>query len=237
VIEVPQAAGATRPIALFGAGGHARELLQVVLDINAACEDEPRWQPMGFIVDREAAPIVATVHDLPVLGGIEWLGAHPDTCYVVAIGSSAARRRVVQRIEAACANEPATLVHPRAWTGRRVELGRGCVVCAGAHLTTDIRLGAHVHVNVGATVAHDALLDDYVTLAPGVHVAGGAVLREGVDVGVASAVMPRVEIGRWSVIGAGAAVIRSLAANVTAVGTPAKPIKVREAGWHEDASA
>jgi sugar O-acyltransferase (sialic acid O-acetyltransferase NeuD family) len=237
VIEVQHAAGAPRPIAFFGAGGHGRELLQVVLDINAASDEGPIWQPMGFIVDREAAPAVAAVHDLPLLSGIEWLTRHPEVCYVVAVGPSASRRRVVQRIGAACGNPPATLIHPRAWMGRGVELGRGCVVCAGSLLTTDIRLGAHVHVNVGSTIAHDTVLDDYVTLGPGVHLAGGVVLREGVELGVASAVMPRAEIGRWSVIGAGAVVIRSLPANVTAVGTPAKPIKARKAGWHEDANA
>jgi len=223
-----------RPIAIFGAGGFGREVLQVVLDINEAAGHAP-WRPVGFIVDAAAAE--EWVHGLPILGGIEWLGRHPDTTYVVAVGSSAARRRIVQRIGAACRNRPATLVHPRAWLGANVEVGPGSVLCAGCLVTTDIRIGAHVHVNIGATIGHDAALGDYVTLNPGVNVSGNVTLNEGVEVGTGSVIIPRIEVGPWSVLGAGAVVTRSLDANVTAVGAPAKPIKTREAGWHEGTGA
>jgi acetyltransferase-like isoleucine patch superfamily enzyme len=40
-------------------------------------------------------------------------------------------------------------------------------------------------------------------------------------------------IGSWSINGAGAVVIENIPANVTAVGVPARVIKIREKGWHE----
>ena len=228
-------AGNARPIAIFGAGGFGREVLQVVLDINAQAGADAPWRPIGFIVDGASAG--DPVHGLPVLGGIEWLGRHPDTAYVVAVGSSAARQRIVRRIVAACPNPAASLVHPRAWLGDNIEVGPGSVLCAGSLLTTDIRIGGHVHVNIGATIGHDAVLGDFVTLNPGVNVSGNVTLHEGVQVGTGSVIIPRIEIGQWTVLGAGAVVTRSLEANVTAVGAPAKPIKTRPAGWHEGAAA
>jgi sugar O-acyltransferase (sialic acid O-acetyltransferase NeuD family) len=228
-------AGAARPIAIFGAGGFGREVLQVVLDINAQAGGDAPWRPVGFIVD--GASSADAVHGLPILGGVEWLGQHADAAYVVAVGSSAGRRRIVQRIVAACPNRPATLIHPRAWLGDNVEVGAGSVLCAGCLVTTDIRIGKHVHVNIGATIGHDASLGDYVTLNPGVNVSGNVTLNEGVEVGTGSVIIPRIAIGHWSVLGAGAVVTRSLDANVTAVGAPARPIKTREAGWHEGPGA
>jgi acetyltransferase EpsM len=46
-------------------------------------------------------------------------------------------------------------------------------------------------------------------------------------------VIQRRSIGSWTVIGAGAAVVHDIPANVTAVGVPARVIKTRKEGWHE----
>ena len=39
----------------------------------------------------------------------------------------------------------------------------------------------------------------------------------------------KVSVGAWTIVGAGAAVVRDLPANVTAVGVPARVIKQRNA--------
>lgn len=222
-----------RRIAIVGAGGHGREILQLIRDINAALAPAaPAWDCAGFLADAgfDAPPAVA---GLPVLGDLGWLAANPDAAVVVAVGAPAARKRLVRRIRALGGNSFPVLVHPRAWIGAGVELGAGSVVCAGAMLTTDIRLGEHVHVNVGCTLAHDDVLEDFVTLAPGVHLAGNVLLREGAELGIGSAVIPRAQVGAWSVVGAGAVVTADIDADCTAVGAPARPIKRRPAGWHE----
>ncbi|RZA32254.1 MAG: acetyltransferase [Lysobacteraceae bacterium] len=227
----------SRRIAIVGAGGHGREILQLIRDINAALAPAaPTWDCAGFLVDAgfDAPPTIA---GLPVLGDLAWLAANPDAAVVVAVGAPAARKRLVRRIRALgstpCVKAFPVLVHPRAWIGAGVELGAGSVVCAGAMLTTDIRLGEHVHVNVGCTLAHDDVLEDFVTLAPGVHLAGNVLLGEGVELGIGSTVIPRARVGAWSVVGAGAVVTANIDADCTAVGAPARPIKRRTAGWHE----
>ena len=72
-----------------------------------------------------------------------------------------------------------------------------------------------------------------VDINPGVHLAGDVTLGEGCYVGMGTNIMQRRSIGSWTVIGAGAAVVQDLPANVTAVGVPARVIKIREEGWHE----
>lgn len=222
----------TTPIAIYGAGGFAREVLQIVLDINAQSPHAPIWKPVGFIVDA-ALLDVEPVHDLPILGALEWLASNPLTHIVIAVGSSVARRRIAASVESTCANPFATLVHPRAWVGRHVAIGQGSVVCAGSQVTTDIHIGRHVHVNIGSTIGHDAVLGDFVTLNPGVNVSGNVSLGEGVEVGTGSVLIPYASIGDWSIVGAGSVVTKPLAANITAVGAPARVIKKREPAWHE----
>ena len=215
-------------IVIFGAGGFGREVLQVVRDINA---DEQRLEVLGFLVD-EAYGDAGSVQGIPMVGGIDWLAKNPGVDVVIAVGSSAARAKIAKRISERVSNQFATLVHPRAWLGRSVDIGPGSVICAGALLTTDIRIGAHVHVNIGATIGHDAFLDDFVTLNPSVNLSGRVKLGRGVEVGTGSVLIPAVEVGAWSVIGAGSVVLNSLDENLTAVGVPARVIRRRDIGWH-----
>lgn len=218
----------TQPIVIFGAGGHGREILQIIRDINAV---RPTWQFTGFLVD-EAFAGAAAATGLQILGDISWLAAHPDVHVVVALGPPAARRRVVQRIRARHANPFPVLVHPRAWIGAGVVLQEGAVVCAGAMLTTDIRIGAHAHVNVASTIAHDAVLEDFATLGPGVHLAGHVRLGEGVELGTGCVVIPGCSVGSWARVGAGAVVTAAVADDSTVVGVPARPVSSRPPGWH-----
>lgn len=219
------------PIAIFGAGGFGREVLQVILDINENFEQSPPWLPVGFVVD-EGYDAEGTIHGLPVYVGSSWLEQHSDVQVIIAVGSSAGRKKIAERI-AGYGNTFATLVHPRAWVGRNVNVGIGSVICAGALVTTDITISEHVHVNIGSTIGHDAVLSGYVTLNPSVNISGNASLATGVEVGTGSVVIPNVNIGEWSIVGAGSIVTKSLEPNVTAVGVPAKVIKVRASGWFE----
>ena len=215
-------------LVLYGSGGLAREIHELVLDVN----DEARsWNLLGFLDD--SPELVGTeIHDLPVLGGADWLVGHPSAHVAIAVGGTAARRKMALNAQQAGANVFATLVHPLAAVGRRVKIGEGSIVCAGTLVTTDIRIGRHVILNLDCTVGHDAVLEDYVTVAPSVNVSGNVTVGEGCDLGTGSTIIQGKTIGPWTIVGAGAVVVKDLPANVTAVGSPAKPIKERPDGWH-----
>ena len=214
-------------LAIYGVGGMAREVLELVRDINAF---EPEFEVIGWL-DDDASKAGMTIKGLPVLGPIERVSSEtPPFESVIAIGNPVTRMRIAARLDDHRVSSP-VLIDPRAHVGRDVVIGAGSIVCAGAIVTTDVRLGRHVILNVNATVSHDSALSDYVTLAPGVHVAGSVRIAEGCDIGTGCATVQGVSIGEWSIVGAGAVVARDLPANVTAVGVPAKVIKERPAGW------
>jgi len=218
-----------RDLVIVGAGGFGREVLQIVLDCNAVT---PTWRFVGFL-DEAVAKHRSLVHGYPVLGGLGWLADHPATEVILAMGNPPAKRKIDLELRRMGHATFATVVHPRAWHGRNVELGAGTVVCAGVMITCDVVIGRHVILNLNATVGHDARLEDYATLLPAVNVSGNVHVGEGADLGTASVLLPAVSVGAWSIVGAGAVVVGDLPADITAVGTPAKVIKQRTAGWHE----
>ena len=76
-------------------------------------------------------------------------------------------------------------------------------------------------------MAHDCLIGDFVTLAPGVHCNGNVVIEDHAYIGTGAVIkqgqpgQPLV-IGRGAVVGMGAVVTRDVPACTTVVGNPAK---------------
>ena len=216
-------------IVIVSSSGFGREVGEWVEDINEAA---PTFRVLGF-VDDDASRHGAPCHGLTTLGGVDWIAAQPRTLgVVVGIGNPAVKRRVVERLRAAGVTWFPTIVHPRAILGRFVELGEGSIVCPGAILTTDVRIGRFVTLNLDLTVGHESRIDDYATLSPGVHISGRVHIGEGCDLGTGATAVPSAAIGAWTIVGAGATIVGALPANCTAVGTPARPIKTRPEGWH-----
>lgn len=212
-------------VVIIGAGGHAREQLDLINAINASGN---RFRVLGFIVEPAFYSKNQQFCDLPMLGDFNWLAQQPRGSIdaVCAIGDSSVRRRLVGLAETAGCEFP-ELVHPRASIGSRVQLGPGVIVCAGAIVTCDVEIGAHTHINVGTTVSHDCKIGNFSTLAPGVHIAGAVNIGTDVEISVGAMVKDRISIGNRTLLGAGAVAIENIPANSIAVGVPARVIKQR----------
>jgi acetyltransferase EpsM len=210
----------TARIAIYGAGGLGRELLQVLRDMGAPCA--------GFVVDRRF-PAPAAIEGVEIHRSVQVLSADPSVSFVIAVGNPAARARLAAELEREIGPRFATVIHPRAWIGSSVRIGMGSMVFGPASVTADVRLGRHVLVNPGATIAHDCDLADFATLGPSCALAGGVTVEEGAELGVGARVAPGVRIGRGAMVGAGAVCIRPVSANTTVVGVPARPLIRRSA--------
>lgn len=213
-------------IVVLGAGGHAREIADVVLACAAAGQG---YELLGYVDDNPATHGRA-LHEGTVLGGMDWFdgrGCH-DLRVISGIGSPTTRRRVVA---AALARQLdfVTLVHPHAQLTRHVRLGDGVVVTAGCVLTNGISIGAHTHVNRCTTVGHDCVVGEFVHLAPGVVLSGNVTVEDDCDLGTHATVIQGLRIGAGTIVGAGAVVVEDLPAACTAVGVPARVIKRRAA--------
>lgn len=204
---------------IIGAGGHGREVLDVVEAINAV---EPLFNVIGFLADRDGAHEPLARRSVGIIGPtsiIETL----DADYIVAIGNPAARADIDQRCMRMGLSTP-VLIHPAASIGSDVHLGPGSVVMAGARITTNLVAGRSLQVNVNATISHDARIGDYVTISPGCNISGDVALGDRVYLGTGCVIIPGVRIGAKTMVGAGAVVINDLPSDVTAVGVPAKPL-------------
>ena len=72
------------------------------------------------------------------------------------------------------------------------------------------------------------VIEDFVTIYPGVNVSGNCNLGSCSELGTGSKIIEGKSIGSNSIIGAGTVVIRDIKDNCTAVGVPAKIIKDKD---------
>ena len=211
-----------KDIAIFGVGGFGREVLTLVQDINKA---EPTYRIIGFFDDgHEKGEIV---NGYPVLGKMEELNRWETALsVVVSIGNPVIRKKIVGRICNPNVFFP-TLVHPTVLIGspEYVRIGKGCVICAGNILTTNIDIGEFVIVNLCCTIGHNAVIGNYTALMPACNISGEVTVGEGVFCGTGVKTINQTSIGDYSILGAGAVVAKPVPAHCTAVGVPAKPIK------------
>jgi len=217
--------GAKAKLVILGAGGLAREVHWILQDMNHEGTEE--CTVLGFIAE-DPASWHKMLCGLPVLGDLEWVRSSKEKLKAVcAVGSPRAKKCLVERAKA-LGLEFCTLVHPSVQSSKYVDIGRGTVVAAGCILTTHIRIADHVFLNLDTTVGHDAVIEDFVNVAPGCHISGNVVVREGADLGTGAVVLQGIVIGRWAVVGAGAVVIKDVPDGSVVVGVPAKVIRYQE---------
>ena len=211
------------PLIVVGAGGFARETVELVAALNARA---PQWDLRG-IVDDSPELRGAVVAGVPVIGPVPAVHDHPDAAVVVCVGSPAnfvARAQIVDRLDLDD-DRYATLVHPTAVLPRAATIGRGTVVHALSVLTTDVSVGNHVAVMPQVVLTHDDVVEDFVTFGSGVRVAGTATVATGAYVGAGAVVREGLTVGAWSLVGAGSVVTRDIPAGEVWAGVPARRLR------------
>jgi sugar O-acyltransferase (sialic acid O-acetyltransferase NeuD family) len=206
-------------VVILGAGGFAREVLWLLRDANA---EKLQWDILGFI-DEDVGNHGKVLCDLPVLGDFEFFkgAAEAEVKLICGVGSPKIKKHFVKKAKEMGLSF-CSVIHPSARMSRYVDIGEGTLIAANSIITTQVKVGACVTVNLNCTVGHDCIIEDYCTIAPGTSISGNVTLKEGVDLGSQSVILQGLTVGRWSTIGAGGVVIEDVPESVTAVGVPAK---------------
>lgn len=214
-----------KDLIIFGASGFGREVAWLVERINKV---SPTWNLIGFMDDNEA--IHGTeINGYRVLGGTSAVGDYPNAYFVCAVGASKVREKIVDNMKAISPNlRFATVIDPSVEMSDLVTIGEGTIICAHTIITVNIQIGSHVIINLDCTIGHDAILHDFVTLYPSVNVSGMTEVGRCSELGTGMQIIQGKTVGEYSIVGAGAVVVKDIPPKCTAVGSPAKPIKFFE---------
>ena len=219
---------APRPLVVVGAGGFARETVQLLRQHPAAGPAGAAYEVVGFLDD--AADLQGAVVDgTPVIGPTERARELADrgTAVLVCVGNPTApssRQRLVARLGLP-EEAYATVVHPLASVSADSHVGAGSVLHAGVVLTAAVRLGRHAAVMPHVVLTHDDRLGSAVTIAAGVRLAGGVTVGDAAYLGSGALVREGRTIGAAALVGMGSVVLTDVPPGEVWAGSPARRLR------------
>lgn len=213
---------------IVGAGGYGREVLPIAKNMITARQSIADKE-FVFIVEN---PTEREVNGVQVITPQEFYN-HPASIkyFNVAIGDSNVRERISHDfIENNIS--PFNITSENALIYNSCEIGDGAILSPFVTVTANAKIGRFFHANLYSYVAHDCVIGDYVTFAPGVKCNGNVIIEDHVYIGTGAIIKqgtPKrpIIIGERAIIGMGAVVTKSVPSGITVFGNPAKPLNKR----------
>jgi sugar O-acyltransferase (sialic acid O-acetyltransferase NeuD family) len=190
-------------LALFGFGGHAKEVASQIDD------------SIVFFVDDKYADGISK--PISTFDPNEYM-------MMIAVADSKDRYDIVQRLPKE--TKYFTYIHPTALVmSDDIKIGDGTFIGAYSILTTNINIGEHALLNRGNHIGHDTNIGSYFSAMPGAIVSGNVTIYDMVYIGTNSSIKEKLSIHSLVTIGSNAAVVKNIESSGTYVGVPVKKIK------------
>ena len=195
---------------ILGAGGHAKVVLDILLESN---------QEIHGIWDEN--PELEFFFGFPVKGNFNALKEMGLNQVIIAIGNNLVRKKLSREL----AHTVAIAIHPRSVVSRLSRVGVGSMIMANSTINAGAIVGEYVIVNTNASVDHDCTVGDFVHISPKAGLGGNVQVGEGTHIGLGASVIQGIKIGKWATIGAGAVIIKDVPDYAVVVGNPGRIIK------------
>ncbi len=213
-----------KDIVIYGSGGMALEVVQLIEDINEA---EPTWNILGYIDDfiGDQADENLVVNGYRILGTREIVKElDPSAYWVIAVSNPKEKREIHTSLNQYNL-QYATLIHPTAKISKNVKIGEGSVVSYDCILSVNVVLGSQVYLNMRTVVGHDSVIQDYTSCLINCIVAGNVVVGEGVLLGSNCVIREKKTIGNNAKISMGSVVYFDVEEDVVVMNRPPKSMK------------
>lgn len=189
-------------LAIFGYGGHAREVAKQM--------DTPIT---FFVDDKYSNEFVKPISSF-----------NPNEFQImVAVAEPSERKKIVSKLPKETIYF--TFIHPTTLIlDTNIIIGRGSFIGAYSILTTNITIGQHSILNRGNQIGHDSMVGDFLSMMPGSIISGNVTIGDEVYLGTNSSIKEKIKICDKVKIGSNAAVVKNIETEGIYVGVPAKII-------------
>jgi sugar O-acyltransferase (sialic acid O-acetyltransferase NeuD family) len=207
-------------MALVLLGANNPETVRVITAIRR----ERPLEVLGFL-DNDPVKKNSDFFGYPVLGGFEMLpGLVAEHEFVNIITRDCATRYETSKHIVEAGGRLTNLIHPNVDL-EMTTIGVGNYIQESVLLQAAVAVGNNSSVSFGSLIGHESVIGNSVFFAPGCHVSGIVHVEDGVFVGTGCTILPRLTIGRWSVIGAGSVVTADVPPYSVVVGNPARVLR------------
>ena len=187
-----------------------------------------RMEFLGFI-DNDSSKKGMDFHGYRVFGGFEVLDDFSgDDVHIVNTITQTTAIRYETTCEVVRRGFPlANLIYPSVDL-RMARVGVGNYIQEAVQIQAEVSIGDNSSIHMGTLIGHETRIGNSTFIAHAVSVSGLVEIGDGVTIGTNSTIIPRIKIGNWATIGAGAVVIEDVPDYAIVVGNPSKIAKYNE---------
>lgn len=189
--------------AIFGYGGHAREVAMQIGD------------EITFFVDDVYSN--NTIKPISEFNPLKYE-------IIIAVADPQEREKIVNRLPKL--TQFFTFIHPTAIISQNFDviIGDGSFIGANSIITANVTIGNHAILNRANHIGHDCTIGNYLSMMPGSIISGNVNIGNKVYFGTNSSVRQKVDICHNVTIGLNAGVVKNILEPGVYIGTPAKKI-------------
>ncbi len=201
---------------IVGAGGHARELLEIV---ESVCDSKGIFffddtdSVTGFIYNKYK--IIRSLEEAKEI-------FKSDNSFCIGVGNPELRWSLAKKIKEIGGELHSAISLSSSIGSYNVNLAKGLNIMQGAVITNDVSIDEGTLIHINCSIHHDVSIGKYCEISPGARLLGKSKIGDFCSIGTNAVILPKVIIGNNVIVGAGAVVTRSIGDNVIAVGIPAK---------------
>ncbi|MDN3204707.1 acetyltransferase [Algoriphagus sediminis] len=195
---------------LAGAGGHALELYDLILELGLGDSLEMYDQDTSKTLFKKKYSVHHELNTLTSSNFCLGVGTPKSRKALYEVFSNQGKRykaiqSISSRISSSAEVEGVDIFH-HCFIGPEVSIGKGTLVNTGVQVHHECRVGAFSVIN------------------PGAFLLGAVQIGEGCSIGAHATILPGVKLGNGVNVGAGAVVIRDVKNGKTVVGVPGRVI-------------
>jgi sugar O-acyltransferase (sialic acid O-acetyltransferase NeuD family) len=198
---------------------------ETVRSIHAIVKQNPKLHCLGYI-DNDNNKWGVDFFGYPVFGGYDKVTDFVKKgiyfCNFVA-GTSKARYESTKEIVSRGA-KLINLIHPSV-NLEMVTLGLGNYIQEQVVLQAGVSIGDNSSIHIGTLVGHETQIGNSVMITHGCNISGSVIIKDGAYLGTGATILPKLQIGKWSILGAGSVIIKDVPPYSVVVGNPGRIIK------------
>jgi sugar O-acyltransferase (sialic acid O-acetyltransferase NeuD family) len=205
---------------IIGASNFGREMenwLQLIT------HSERDWELKGYLHHFDGkSPLEGYPTDLDIVGDWRTYDLTKNDYCIIAVADCSWKEKIYNYLK----NKTTflTYVAPDIIRGKSNTLGDGSIICPGCIITTNIRIGKCVTINIGSQIGHDSVIGDFTSIMPHVDFGGNVTVGKNVFIGTKATIIPKITIKDGATVGAGSVVVKNVSRSATVFGNPAKKI-------------
>ncbi len=200
-------------VAVIGAGGHTRSLINILKKTFLECEIE--IYDDGFVSAGE------TICGFPILGGPDHI--KKNMAVVLSKGDNQVRKDLYHRYSGQVYKS--NLIHAAAYIEEDCKIGFSNQIFANAYINSSVIIRDNNIINTAAILEHEVIIGSHNHISVNAVLCGRVELGSECFIGASATVRDKIKICDKVVIGAGSVVVKDIERPGVYVGVPCRKVK------------